>query len=64
MVIELKTQPDREMIFQAADYLALVFERLGVLDAKFEGEKGDHKAVVGRRLSVVGQTAWSRDETF
>jgi len=31
-----------EAVFQAADDLALVFERLRVLNAEFEGEVGDH----------------------
>jgi len=34
--------------FEAADDLALALERLRVLDAKFEGEGGNHVVVSGR----------------
>jgi hypothetical protein len=42
-----------QAVFQAAHHLPFVFEGLCVLDAKFEGEKGNHKPVVGRSSCVV-----------
>ena len=47
----MRAQP----VLEAAHYLPLVFEGLGVLDTEFEGEKGDH-SVVGRWSFVGGQT--------
>jgi hypothetical protein len=44
-----------QSVFQTAHHLPFIFEGLCVLDAKFEGEKGNHKAVVGRWLSVIGK---------
>jgi len=41
-----------QLVFEAADNLALVLERLRVLDAEFEGEGADD-AVVSGQLSVV-----------
>jgi hypothetical protein len=38
-----------ELVFQAAHYLPFVFQGLRVLDAEFEGEKGNHNTVVGRQ---------------
>jgi hypothetical protein len=35
----------RDTTFEAADDLALVFQRLRVLDAEFEGEVGEHLVV-------------------
>jgi hypothetical protein len=40
-------------VFQAANDLPLVLERLRRFDAQFEGEKGNHR-VIRRRSLVVG----------
>ena len=46
--IEMRAQS----VFQAANYLPFVFEGLGVLDAEFEGEEGNHSALGSRFLAL------------
>jgi hypothetical protein len=50
----------QQPVFQAANHLPLILERLRRFNAQFEGEKRDH-LVVGRQPLVVAQSLKAED---
>ena len=47
-----------QLVFQAADHLPFVFKGLRVLDAEFEGEKGNHQWSVASDQWPVKSNHW------